>query len=57
MKLFCLKCTITQKRYNSFSTNAMAAKASKSDNELVNALFMSGKWKDHRHATCHNALV
>ena len=39
------------KRYNSFSTNAMVAKASKSDSELVNALFMSGKWKDHRRAT------
>ena len=42
------------------STDAMAAKASKlqvplrladeSDDELVNALFRSGKWKDHRDA-------
>ena len=50
------------KRYNSFSTDAMAAKAivsllqvplrlaDESDDELENALFRSGKWKDHQDA-------
>ena len=52
------------KRYSSFSTDAMAAKAivsllqvllqlaDESDNELMNALFRSGKWKDHKDAQC-----
>ena len=49
------------KRYNSFSTDAMAARlvnllhmplrlADESDDDLVNALFRSGKWKDHKDA-------
>ena len=50
------------KRYNSFSTGAMAAKAivnllhmplrlaDESDDDLVNALFRNGKWKDHKDA-------
>ena len=54
MKLFCLKCIYKYtKRYNSFSTDAMAAKASKSDYELVNALFVvvSGKITDAQRVT------
>ena len=45
------------KRYNKFSTDAMASKlqvllrlADESDDELVNAHFRSGKWKYHKDA-------
>ena len=31
--------------------------ADEKDDELVNALFRSGKWNDHRDADVHNALM
>ena len=58
LKLFCLKCTITQKRQNSFSTDAMAAQASKVPLQLVDE--SDNEWqveRSQRRAARHNAHV
>ena len=61
MKLFCLKCTITQKEVYLVPTllllrlvsllQALLQLVDESEDELVDAIFRSGKWKGHSGAS------